>query len=150
MDIVFFFFLFNQLKKLIPSIYNISIELGNPRGNENPWLLSMGVLWFREHNYQADRLKKAHPDWHDEKLFFEARKWTIAMHQRTVVREWLPAFLGLPANNTLPQYSGYDPSVDPQISHIFQSAAMRWGVCKYRIFFQLFFFFPSVCVFRKC
>ncbi|KAJ3213002.1 Dual oxidase 1 [Entophlyctis luteolus] len=57
-------------------------RLGNPRGNENPWLLTMGVLWFREHNYQAERLAALHPDWDDEILFFEARKWTIAMQQK--------------------------------------------------------------------
>ncbi|KAJ3411720.1 Dual oxidase 1 [Chytridiales sp. JEL 0842] len=102
-------------------------RLGNPRGNENPWLLSMGVLWFREHNYQAQRLARLNPDWDDETLFFEARKWTIAMHQRIVTREWLPAFIGAPPDGALPPYRGYDPGVDPQVSHIFQSAAMRWG-----------------------
>ena len=59
--------------------------LGNPRGNENPFLLSFGVLWFRYHNYWADRLKRLHPSWHDERLFDEARKRVIAQYQ---VRCW--------------------------------------------------------------
>ena len=59
----------------------ILVELGNPRGNENPFLLTFGILWFRYHNYKARQLKVGHPDWSDEKLFNEARKWTIAIYQ---------------------------------------------------------------------
>ena len=55
--------------------------LGNPRGNENPFLLSFGVLWFRYHNYWADRLKGLHSEWHDERLFDEAKKRVIAQYQ---------------------------------------------------------------------
>lgn len=56
-------------------------ELGNPRGNENPFLLTMGIMWFRYHNYIADQLAVDNPTWGDETLFNEARKWTIAVHQ---------------------------------------------------------------------
>jgi dual oxidase len=58
--------------------------LGNPRGNENPFLLAFGVLWFRYHNYWAERLKAAHKDdkdWGDERLFDEAKKRVIAQYQ---------------------------------------------------------------------
>ncbi|KAJ3340743.1 Dual oxidase 1 [Gonapodya sp. JEL0774] len=98
-------------------------KLGNPRGNENPMLLSMGVLWFREHNFQAARLQALHPNWDDERLFNEARRWVIALHQKVVTEEWFPVFAGRP----LPPYRGYDPSRHPQISVIFQAAAMRYG-----------------------
>lgn len=56
-------------------------ELGNSRGNENPFLLTFGVLWFRFHNFLAEKLKREHPTWGDERLFNEARKWLIAVHQ---------------------------------------------------------------------
>lgn len=56
-------------------------ELGNPRGNENPFLLTFGILWFRWHNFKARQLKANHPDWSDERLFLEARKLVIAHHQ---------------------------------------------------------------------
>ncbi len=62
-------------------ITDIWAVLGNRRGNENPMMLSLHILWFREHNYQARRLKALHPDWNDERLFFTARKWVIALHQ---------------------------------------------------------------------
>ncbi len=56
-------------------------EIGNPRGNENPFLLTFGILWFRYHNFKARQLKANHDDWNDERLFNEARKWTIAIYQ---------------------------------------------------------------------
>ena len=55
--------------------------LGNPRGNENPFLLSFGVLWFRYHNYWADRLANLGLGWGDERLFDEAKKRVIAQYQ---------------------------------------------------------------------
>ncbi|KXS19340.1 heme peroxidase [Gonapodya prolifera JEL478] len=98
-------------------------KLGNPRGNENPMLLSMGVMWFREHNFQAARLKQLHPTWDDERLFNEARRWVIALHQKVVTEEWFPVFAG----RQLPPYKGYDAGRHPQIAVIFQAAAMRYG-----------------------
>ncbi|XP_043197071.1 dual oxidase 2-like [Amphibalanus amphitrite] len=97
--------------------------LGNPRGNENPFLLTFGVMWYRWHNHVAGYLASQHPDWSGERVFNEARKWVIATHQHIVVNEWLPSWLGAP----LDTYRGYDDSVDPQITHVFQSAAMRFG-----------------------
>lgn len=96
---------------------------GNPRTNENPMLLSMATLWFRTHNYHADRLKAQHPTWSDEALFLEARKWTVAEHQHMVLDEWLPRWLQAP----VPAYTQYKPYIVPTISQEFQTAAMRFG-----------------------
>ncbi|RWS13819.1 dual oxidase 2-like isoform X1 [Dinothrombium tinctorium] len=98
-------------------------RLGDRRGNENPFLLTMGVLWFRWHNFIAEGLADLHNDWSDEKIFNEARKWVIASQQQIVMNEWLPIWLG----EALPPYKNYDGGIDPQISHVFQSAAMRYG-----------------------
>ena len=63
--------------------------LGNPRGNENPFLLTFGVLWFRYHNYWARRIEAEHKDenggkgWSDERIFNEARKMVVGVHQVT-------------------------------------------------------------------
>lgn len=43
--------------------------------------------------------------------------------QHIVLNVWLPAFL----NRPIPAYTGYSSSTFPGITHIFQSAAMRWG-----------------------
>ncbi|ELU01203.1 hypothetical protein CAPTEDRAFT_159209 [Capitella teleta] len=98
-------------------------KLGNPRGNENPFLLTFGVLLFRWHNHQAAQLQANHPDWSDERLFLEARKLVIAHHQKIVMYDWIPAWLGTEVS----EYKGYNPSVHPGIAHVFQSAAMRFG-----------------------
>jgi len=102
---------------------NRFFKLGNPRGNENPFLLTFGILWFRWHNHIAHYLSETRPTWSDEKVYNEARKWVIASQQHIVVNEWLPAWLG----TGLDVYKGYNPSIDPQIDQFFQAAAFRFG-----------------------
>lgn len=77
-------------------------ELGNPRGNENPFLLTFGIIWFRWHNAIAKELKNKNTNWSGEKIYNEARKWVIASQQKIVVYEWLPQWLGM----DLPNYKG--------------------------------------------
>ena len=125
----------------------IPTGLGNPRGDENPFLLTMGVLWFRVHQFWARTLAEkfsglGSPYEDDEWLFNRARQFTIATHQHIVYSEWLPLFIPrrfTEFNGTVPPYertpgyslyfgrSGYNPAINPQIAHIFQSAAMRFG-----------------------
>ncbi|KAH7962521.1 hypothetical protein HPB52_016680 [Rhipicephalus sanguineus] len=69
-------------------------RLGNPRGNENTFLLTMGTLWFRFHNAVAQRMCQRFGTanagsnnssslnlWNEERIFNEARKLVIAVHQ---------------------------------------------------------------------
>ena len=86
------------------------------------------------------------PEWqNDEWLFNRARVFTIATHQHIVYNEWLPIFLaskfagrGTTTSEAFPYESnpgysayfgrtGYNPAINPQVAHIFQSAAMRFG-----------------------
>ena len=117
--------------------------IGNPRGDENPFLLTMGILWFRVHQYWAEQLRTLgpvaeHKEFEeDEFLFNRARQFTIATYQHVVMNNWLPLFIPrmfpngeLPAYDSTPgysAYSGYNPAINPQVAHIFQAAAMRWG-----------------------
>ena len=112
----------------------------------------MGVFWFRVHNYWARRLRYFYEqnnatmnlpeEWEtDEWLFNRARVFTIATHQHIVYSEWLPVFLEgkyRRENSTFPYAStpgyslyfgrsGYNPAINPQVAHVFQSAAMRFG-----------------------
>ncbi|XP_012225863.2 dual oxidase 2-like isoform X2 [Linepithema humile] len=100
-------------------------RLGNPRGNENPFLLTFGVVWFRWHNVLASAVKRHNPKWSSEKIYNEARKWVIATQQHIVVNEWLLSWLG--KKTDFPAYNGYNPNIDPQIEQFFQSAAFRFG-----------------------
>ena len=75
----------------------------------------------------------------DEWLFNRARQFTIATYQHIVYDEWLPIFLprkfpdgpiDYATNEGYSAYfnrTGYNPAINPQVAHIFQSAAMRWG-----------------------
>lgn len=55
--------------------------LGDPRTNQNPALLSFGVLLMRWHNVIAGRVQKDHPSWSDEEVFHSARRIVIASLQ---------------------------------------------------------------------
>ncbi|KAF6209306.1 hypothetical protein GE061_015053 [Apolygus lucorum] len=97
--------------------------LGDPRSNQNPALLAFSILWFRYHNKLAERVQAEHPDWPDEEVFHRARRLLIAHLQNIIAYEYVPAFTG----QELPEYTGYKMDTHPGISHVFQSAAFRFG-----------------------
>ncbi|XP_035660527.1 dual oxidase 1-like isoform X2 [Branchiostoma floridae] len=97
--------------------------LGNVRGNENPFLLAVSAVWTRWHNHWAHRLHTDHPEWTDDQVFQQAKRWVVATYQNIVLYEWLPAFI----NDTVEEYSGYNRFVDPAPSNVFTAAAMRYG-----------------------
>ena len=97
--------------------------LGDPRTNQNPALLTFGILFYRWHNVLASRVARQHPTWSDEDIFQSARRLNIASLQNIIAYEYLPAFVG----DYLAPYRGYQPDLHPGISHVFQSAAFRFG-----------------------
>ena len=97
---------------------------GDVRANENSVLSSMHTLFMREHNRIADDLAAAHPEWSDEQIFQRARQINVAQMQDITYNEYLPALLG---ENALPEYTGYDSSINPNISRTFSTAAFRLG-----------------------
>jgi dual oxidase len=97
--------------------------LGDPRVNQNPALLAIGILFYRWHNVQATIVQQNHPTWQDEDIFQAARRRVIATLQNIIMYEYLPAFVG----GNVSDYKGYNSFVHPGISHVFQSAAFRFG-----------------------
>lgn len=95
---------------------------GDVRANENPLLASFHTLFVREHNRQCDLLAQAHPDWNDEQLYQHARKIVGGLIQSVVYDEWLPT-MGV----DVPEYTGYNQTVHPQLSNTFTAAAFRLG-----------------------
>nr|XP_048315692.1 dual oxidase 1 [Myodes glareolus] len=95
---------------------------GAQRGNREPFLQALGLLWFRYHNLCASRLAREHPHWGDEELFQHARKRVIATYQSIAMYEWLPSFL----KQTPPEYAGYHPFLDPSISPEFVVASEQF------------------------
>ena len=97
---------------------------GDVRANENPELLSLQILFVREHNRIAAQAAREHPDWSDEELYQHARRIVIAELQKITYEEFLPAILG---PNALPAYQGYRADVNPGIATEFSTAAFRLG-----------------------
>ena len=58
--------------------------LGDPRTNQNPAFLALGIVFYRWHNLQAAKLQAEHPDWDDEDIFQAARRRVIATLQVTI------------------------------------------------------------------
>ncbi|MEZ4362698.1 MAG: peroxidase family protein [Kofleriaceae bacterium] len=98
---------------------------GDIRVNEQPTLAAMHILFLREHNYQATRLGRRHPEWSDERLYQAARAIVIAELQHITVDEFIPALLGNAAG--IGPYTGYNPNVNAGISSVFSTAAYRLG-----------------------
>jgi hypothetical protein len=97
---------------------------GDIRGNENLEMTTIVTLFVDNHNMLARELAKEHPTWTDEQLYQEARKINIAGYQAMIYNEYLPALLG---QNAIPQYTGYNPNVDPAIANEFSTVAFRMG-----------------------
>ncbi|KAK0078556.1 hypothetical protein PV325_002364, partial [Microctonus aethiopoides] len=117
--------LFNQA---IPSVMRmLSPErlylLGDPRTNQHPALLTFGILFYRWHNVIAARVQQENPYMSDEEIFQRTRRIVVGTIQNIVMYEYLPILL----DELLPKYTNYKPDLHPGISHIFQSAAFRFG-----------------------
>jgi hypothetical protein len=97
---------------------------GDPRGTENPDLMSIQTLFIREHNWHATRLAQLHPTWSGEQIYQRARSIVIAEEQVITYKEWLPKVLGATA---IPAYTGFKPDVDASIKVEFAAAALRFG-----------------------
>jgi peroxidase len=97
---------------------------GDVRANEQMALTATHTLFVREHNRLAGQIATANPGMTDEEIYQEARRMVGAEIQAITYREFLPAVLGPGA---LPEYTGYDSSVNPQLSNEFSGAAFRVG-----------------------
>jgi len=95
---------------------------GDERANENPLLAGLHTLFVREHNRMCDELAKQHPNWNDERLYQQARKYVGGFVQAITYREWLPQ-LGV----AVPTYTGYKPNVNATLANEFTAAAFRLG-----------------------
>ncbi|POG65167.1 heme peroxidase [Rhizophagus irregularis DAOM 181602=DAOM 197198] len=86
--------------------------------------LAINTVWIREHNHQCDELFKVYGNsWNDQRYFEEARRWTIALYQKTVSEEYIGVITGRP----LPPYEGYKPDIIPGIDTFFSTVTFRYG-----------------------
>lgn len=102
--------------------------------NEFTGLIGIETVWMREHNRIAQILSKYNPRWDDERIFLETRRIIISMLQHITYKEYLPKIIAedllikydlkLQSNS---HYTGYDSAVDPRVSNLFATVAMRFG-----------------------
>ncbi|CAH2273697.1 dual oxidase 2-like [Pelobates cultripes] len=85
---------------------------GNAMANESPFIQAESIIWFRYHNYIAQNFSDSNPDWSDEVVFQNARKWVIATYQNIAFYEWLPLFI----SSGVSVYQGYKQHQDPSVS----------------------------------
>ncbi|QDS99636.1 peroxidase family protein [Adhaeretor mobilis] len=109
---------------LLPVDENGSFLAGDIRANENIELTSLQTLFVREHNRLAEEIAAQNADLTDEEIYQQARVIVIAEIQSITYNEFLPALLG---EESLSEYEGYDPTVDPSIANEFSTAAYRLG-----------------------
>lgn len=100
---------------------------GDVRANEQLGLAAMHTIWMREHNRIATQLKAVNPFWDGDKLYQEARKVLGAEIQHITYQHWLPLILGPEGYKQIGEYKGYDAKINPSVSNVFATAALRFG-----------------------
>ncbi|XP_046739892.1 uncharacterized protein LOC124407631 [Diprion similis] len=116
------------------SIDTSCFRAGDGRLTEQPALISLHVIFLRQHNRIATELAALNPHWSDEKLFQETRRIIGAIVQHITYREFLPIVLGPEVIKIFDleikrkgYYQGYDSTVNPNIANGFAAAAYRFG-----------------------
>lgn len=105
-------------------IVNGQFVSGDARVDENPELTAISTMFVREHNYWVGVLQQEHPTWTGDQLYNEAKAITTAEYQNIVYSEYLPALIG---PNAIPAYTGFDPTVNTEVTQEFSTAAFRVG-----------------------
>jgi peroxidase len=104
-------------------VVNHQFVTGDPRVMENPELSAVTILFMREHNFWVSQLKAQNPTWTGDQLYNMAKAITTAEYQNIVYQEFVPTLIG----PVLGQYTGYNPTVNAQVSQEFSTAAFRVG-----------------------
>jgi peroxidase len=105
-------------------IVNGAFVSGDARVDENPELTDISTLFVREHNYWVGVLKAENPSWTGDQLYNMARAITTAEYQNVIYTEYLPTLLG---PNAIGNYTGFNPSVNTEVTQEFSTAAFRVG-----------------------
>jgi peroxidase len=105
-------------------IVNGAFVSGDVRVDENPELTVISTMFVREHNYWVGVLAAENPTWTGDQLYNMAKAITTAEYQNIIYTEYLPALLG---PNAVDPYTGYDPTVNSQVTQEFSTAAFRVG-----------------------
>ncbi|XP_067615821.1 chorion peroxidase [Eurosta solidaginis] len=107
---------------------------GDGRTNTIVSLITLHLLFSREHNRIAGILAGMNPRLSDETIFQEARRIVIAELQHITYNEYLPAVIGtfqMQRFRLAPEQKGYaqgyNSDVNPAVTNEFSGAAFRMG-----------------------
>jgi len=75
-------------------LHHLHLFAGDPRLNQHFGLTAYTTMFTRFHNIVTDKLQEINPEWTDEVLYQEARKFVGALNQIIVYRDYLPILLG--------------------------------------------------------
>ena len=110
--------------------------VGDQYANNNPFLMSIAIIWHKYHNLLASEMHEADPSLSDEQIYSSIKKRIVAHLQKITIYDWLPSFVPLdrvsfltigndPTQEAmLPPYTGHDANVNPGLKLEF-SMAMR-------------------------
>lgn len=106
-----------------------TIILGDERSAQFPQFYSLVVVWIKFHNIVVDELRRLYPDLNDDVIFFEARRFVIAVYQNifySVVLQLILSERSIVKYRLMSQKPCYDPNIDPSVSSEFVSSAGRF------------------------
>jgi len=106
---------------VLPPSPNEIFCCGDARCAENPFLTAQHVLWLKHHNMLVDELVTSGTQLTGEDLYQEAKRQNIAIYQRIVDEEFLPALVG-PTPPAITVNSGH------WILHTYDSAKVDIGL----------------------
>ena len=67
--------------------------VGNIYANNNPFLLSISIIWHKWHNIVADRIREEDRTANDEIIFQRTKAHVIGQYQSIIFYDWLPSFI---------------------------------------------------------
>ncbi|KAE9538939.1 hypothetical protein AGLY_005521 [Aphis glycines] len=110
---------------------NYCFNRGDVRNNQHFGLILYEETFLRFHNLITDLLIELNPDWTDEILYQEARRFVIAFEEIIVYRDYLPILLGKDYCDSVglslskDKNTVYDPTIMPQLAVEFSAGCFR-------------------------
>ncbi|XP_060868199.1 peroxidase-like [Metopolophium dirhodum] len=103
---------------------------GDPRINQHFGITSYSIMFTRFHNVVAGKLQQLNPQWSDEVLYQETRKFVGALNQIIVYRDYLPILLGESFTKCGLDFSNnittkYNPEIQADLTMEFAGGAFR-------------------------
>lgn len=78
----------------INGTFSSCYQSGDSRVNYSPIVTSIYIVFLRSHNQIAQKLKRMHSKWSDEKLFKITKDINVAIYQKIIYNDWANVVMG--------------------------------------------------------